>query len=447
MVSNSFGSVTSTAATLTLNNIVTSTNLYLDDRWLDGSRTNTLLPADAAWFASTVASLTALTNRLVASPDPNVTLNWWTYFTPNAAGPAQLSVSDILRVTLAFTPGGVNASNSSRGLRFGLYNSAAGTRTVVDGANPGGTSYTGYMMELNLGQTFGGTSISNTMIFQKRTNLPSSNLIGTVNDYMVLNTGGPARGTPGFSNGVPYVLQLVVKRNTNSVDLSATISNTNGWSISFTGTDTTNLTSAFDTFVIRAATNGFTSTNLTITQFKVELTATNNHPPAAVTHTATTTMNQPLAIAVSSLLATDFDLDGDALAVTSVTASSTNGGSVALGGGNLTYSPPGNYAGADQLSYTLTDYRGASSPGYVLITVASPPVFTSVSMAADRSSFTLTGTGAASQPFVLLTATNLTPPVTWTTVVTNNASISGVFNFTDTQVTNYSQRFYRISTP
>ena len=444
VVSNSFGVVTSAVATLTLDNFVTSTNVYLDDRWLDGTRTGTFFPADAAWFASSAASLAAVTNGLVGTPDPAVTLTWWTYFTGNSSTLAHLTVGDTLRATLKFTASGIT-NNNARGLRLGLYNSASGLRTLTDGASPNGTNFTGYMLNMNFSTVWNFSA--GTMQFLERTNLGSGNLIGTVNDYFALASGGPASGGAGFSNGVPYTLQLLVKRNASSVDLTATFTTTNSWSASFTATDTSNFTSDFDTFAFRPALQSQSATNFTFTEFKVELVATNNHPPAAVTHVATTTKNQSLSIAVTNLLAADFDLDGDALAITSVTALSTNNGSVTLGGGNITYTPPGNYVGDDQISYTLTDYRGASSTGHVLITVASPPVFTSVSMAPDRSSFTLTGTGAASQPFVLQTATNLTPPATWTSVATNNASISGVFNFTDTQVTNCNQRFYRVMKP
>jgi hypothetical protein len=88
-----------------------------------------------------------------------------------------------------------------------------------------------------------------------------------------------------------------------------------------------------------------------------------------------------------------------------------------------------------------------SSIAALIIIVPAQPVISNLNMSANQSVLTLTGTGATNQPYVLLTATNLTPPVTWTPLVTNNANSAGVISFTDTQVTNYNQRFYRISTP
>ncbi len=63
-------------------------------------------------------------------------------------------------------------------------------------------------------------------------------------------------------------------------------------------------------------------------------------------------------------------------------------------------------------------------------------------MATDRTSGALAGNRTAGQNYVLLSATSLSSP--WVPVLTNLADDNGVFNFTDLQVTNYPQRFYRI---
>ena len=76
----------------------------------------------------------------------------------------------------------------------------------------------------------------------------------------------------------------------------------------------------------------------------------------------------------------------------------------------------------------------------------TPPVITGVTMAADPTAFTLTATGAVNQSYVLLTATNL-PAATWIPLLTNRADASGVIQFTDLEATNYSRRFYRLSSP
>jgi hypothetical protein len=47
----------------------------------------------------------------------------------------------------------------------------------------------------------------------------------------------------------------------------------------------------------------------------------------------------------------------------------------------------------------------------------------------------------------LFAATNLLPPVTWEWVASATANVSGVFQLSDLQATNFPQRFYRIQSP
>ena len=445
VVTNVAGSVTSAVATLTVNTVVTSTNVLLEDRWLDVTRTDTLLPTDAAWYASAAATLVAATNSLIGLPDPAATMTWWTYFTANTLSPVSLGVSDTLRITLAFTPGGLNAGNSSRGLRIGLYNSMNGTRTPTDGAAPNGANSAGYMLSMNIGQIFGGNY---TMQFLERTNLSSSNLIGTVNDYstssLTSSSGGPVVGTAGFSNGVPYVLELTVKRNSGSVDLTATFTATNAWSASFTCSDTNNFASAFDTFVFRPALQAQTATNFTFTEFKVEVVATNNHPPVAALHSAVTAQDTTLFLGVTNLLATDSDPDGDALRLAAVSPSSTNSGRVSLAKGTITYIPPAGYAGADLLSYTLTDLRGASSTGFIAVTVVPRPGI--VDAAVTNGAFRIEFTGAPGSSYVIQAKADLSDP-DWLTIATNVTDNSGFSVFTDASLSNCPSRFYRVAAP
>ena len=54
-------------------------------------------------------------------------------------------------------------------------------------------------------------------------------------------------------------------------------------------------------------------------------------------------------------------------------------------------------------------------------------------------------TGAPNCPYILLATTNLAPPSIWQPVVTNSTDANGNWSFTDTNVNQYSQRFYRAS--
>jgi len=87
----------------------------------------------------------------------------------------------------------------------------------------------------------------------------------------------------------------------------------------------------------------------------------------------------------------------------------------------------------------------AQSPQLLLISVA-PPQFTNVIRSAGGG-LTLSGTGPNGAVYRILSATNLAQPVGNWTPTTTGAFNGGVFNFTDSTATNFSQRFYRAVTP
>jgi autotransporter-associated beta strand protein len=77
---------------------------------------------------------------------------------------------------------------------------------------------------------------------------------------------------------------------------------------------------------------------------------------------------------------------------------------------------------------------------------AVPALITNVAVLGNGT-VSVSGTGGVNQPYILQGATNLNPPVGWTSILTNSASSNGILNFTDTQATNLGSRFYRLSTP
>lgn len=97
-----------------------------------------------------------------------------------------------------------------------------------------------------------------------------------------------------------------------------------------------------------------------------------NHPPVANDDRGSTNTGMATVIDV---LANDTDPDKDPLAVSGYDATSAHGGTIAPGGnsGGLTYTPPPKYYGRDSFHYTVTDGRGGSATGSVVVAVNGLP--------------------------------------------------------------------------
>ena len=89
-----------------------------------------------------------------------------------------------------------------------------------------------------------------------------------------------------------------------------------------------------------------------------------DHPPLAAADTATTIRNRAVTIAV---LANDRDVDGDALALVSV--SSPAHGTAVISGTSIVYTPARNFVGTDQFNYLVTDGRGGTATATVAVSV------------------------------------------------------------------------------
>ncbi|HXG49128.1 MAG TPA: hypothetical protein VNO52_16005 [Methylomirabilota bacterium] len=256
--------------------------VLLDDTWADGSRGETSLPVESAWYASSAggtptlsASPAALTGNVRMFETNAGSRLWITHFTEPGA-PVELGVGETLKATLVFTPVGVNNASTSRGLRFGLFNfSEPGASRVGadgfstgDGAGAPGANVTGYIINMNFAQAFG---IANPLQIMKRTDLVTNNLMGRLQAYTSLGSGGGAAGSAGFRDGVTYTLEFAVKRLESSAEISARFSDGAGWSIAHTVTDSTAPNIRFDGFGMRPNSVADTADAFTFSRFKVEL--------------------------------------------------------------------------------------------------------------------------------------------------------------------------------
>jgi hypothetical protein len=99
---------------------------------------------------------------------------------------------------------------------------------------------------------------------------------------------------------------------------------------------------------------------------------------ATVSITVTPVQDAPVAVedaavtrrgtaALIDVLANDFDVDGDALAIDSWTK--PGNGSVRLVDGELRYGPREGFRGTDSFTYTISDGNGGTATGTVTVTV------------------------------------------------------------------------------
>jgi hypothetical protein len=168
-----------------------------------------------------------------------------------------------------------------------------------------------------------------------------------------------------------------------------------------------------------------------------------NTPPVVDPATYMRPAGYPLNVPLGGNLATNWsDVDGDLLALTG-SISSTNGALVGYDNNFVYYTNVNDVA--DQINYTVADGFGGNTPGFITVLVGPPPT-NSVSGAVVNSgnNVTLSFVGVPGYTYQVEVTPNLVPPIVWTPLSTNTADIrDGTWYITDTQTTNYTQRFYR----
>lgn len=150
-----------------------------------------------------------------------------------------------------------------------------------------------------------------------------------------------------------------------------------------------------------------------------------NRRPVANPMTVTNNPPTVLEVPIASLTSNDTDPDGDTITLTGIKLTSTNGITLVTNSTSIFYS---NYViVVDRFDYTISDGRGGSATGSVHI-AASPRGWFAGFASANGDSFTLNLRGRPGWTYYLERSTNL--PL-WTTVWTNTAPASGLFDYTD----------------
>jgi hypothetical protein len=167
-----------------------------------------------------------------------------------------------------------------------------------------------------------------------------------------------------------------------------------------------------------------------------------NHPPTAASALYTNIVGLPMVIAITNLAATWNDIDGDTVFLAAVSIS-TNGITVTNTGSTLVYFNSNNVA--DEFTCTISDGVGGTNYQTVFITsiVPTDPTPLITGLVAVNGGITLNLSGASGYTYALAISTNLAAGG-WQFIATNALTTNGGWQFTDTQTTNFPQRFYRV---
>jgi len=167
-----------------------------------------------------------------------------------------------------------------------------------------------------------------------------------------------------------------------------------------------------------------------------------NRPPSASNVVAGAWRNIPASIPFAQFMLSASDPDNDSLVVTSVSANSTNGGSVVLSSTEVVYTPAKDYTGEDCFTYTVSDGHGGNASALVLITVRSQELAARNMLppAPVVQGLQVRFVGLPGCVYEIQRASSLAGP--WTTIGTATAAFNGVATFEDTNAP-AGNRFYR----
>ncbi|EEF59428.1 MBG domain-containing protein [Pedosphaera parvula] len=155
--------------------------------------------------------------------------------------------------------------------------------------------------------------------------------------------------------------------------------------------------------------------------------------------------DSPASFSLSKLLKTVFDADADVIALSSLSATSANGGSITLNNQVITYNPPAGSTNSDSFTYVVNDGQGASATGTVTVTIkGSGPT----QPAQNITGFAILGNGHAvtkfagipGRDYTVQASTNL---INWLNIGSATAGTNGQFQFEDANAPSFPSRYYR----
>jgi hypothetical protein len=151
---------------------------------------------------------------------------------------------------------------------------------------------------------------------------------------------------------------------------------------------------------------------------------------------------QTAALPLAKLLLLATDPNGETLRVAAADLVSASGGAVALDASVIHYTPANGFTGADTFSYVIADAGGDTASGLITVTVTpSGGSYNQLAVEPLGGDVRLSYLGIPGTNYALEVTHDLTPPTTWTPVLTNPAAANGLLVFTNTP--SGGQSFYR----
>ncbi len=340
------GALTVTAVSGATNGTVTlagSTATFTPAANFTGAATFTYTVSDGAATDTGLVTITvtAVNDPPVAVDDARTTAE----DTPLAITAASLTAND------TDVDGGALTVTAVSGATNGTVALAGGTVTFTPTANLSGTGTFSYTVSDGAATDTGLVTIIVTAVNDPPVAVADSRT--TAEDTALAITAASLTANDTDIDGGALTVTAVSGATNGTVALAgSTITFTPSANLSGTGT------------FLYTVSDGAASATGTVT---VAITAVND-PPVAVDDARSTAQNTPLAITAASLTANDTDVDGGALTVTAV--SDAVGGTVALAGGTITFTPTTGFSGAASFVYTVSD-GAATDAGLVTVTVSA----------------------------------------------------------------------------
>ncbi|MGA2243141.1 MAG: protease pro-enzyme activation domain-containing protein [Verrucomicrobiota bacterium] len=217
-------------------------------------------------------------------------------------------------------------------------------------------------------------------------------------------------------------------------------SNNLTFAVTVSGTPPLSIRWSLDGAPVTGATNtGFSLTNLHLPNHTVTVIVTNLY--SSVTSNAVVTVLDTLAPLITLNGGNPIYVElGSTFTDPGATANDACAGVVPV---SVSGSVNTNAPGTNALTYTATDGNGNTNTATRTVIVRDvTPLITDIVVGNGR--VTLSLGGALGYTYILETTTNLILPGGWQFIATNSPGTNSIWQYTDTQATNFTQRFYRL---